>query len=126
MSYARQAQAYGQVSKAGLSGRNLEAAVLIECAADIQRAAAALETQPRLLDEALAKNRMLWSILAAAATEPDNPLPRDLKANMAQLAIFVFNRSLDAVVKPSPEILQPLIAINRELAAGLRGVPASP
>ncbi|WP_460448602.1 flagellar biosynthesis regulator FlaF [Alsobacter sp. SYSU BS001988] len=125
MSYAKHANAYGQASKAGLSGRELEAAVLIECAADLQRAVAALESQPKLLDEALAKNRKLWSILAAGATEGDNPLPRDLKANMGRLAIFVFNRTLDLIMMPTPEGVQPLIDINRNIAAGLRGAPAA-
>ncbi|PSC05219.1 flagellar protein FlaF [Alsobacter soli] len=125
MSYAKPVQAYGQAAKAGLSGRDLEAAVLIQCAADLQRAAMSLETDPKSLDEALARNRKLWSILAAEATEPTNPLPQEVKANIARLALFVFNRSLDLLVKPTPEGVQPLVDINRNIAAGLRTRPGA-
>jgi flagellar biosynthesis activator protein FlaF len=123
MSYA--AQAYGRNSKAGLTGRALEAAVLIECAADLQRACDTIATDPAALDGALAKNRKVWSILAADATAPDNPLPQEIKRNMAAMAVFIFNRSLDLILKPTPEGVAPLIEINRNLAAGLRGVPAT-
>lgn len=73
------------------------------------------------LHGALTFNRRLWTILASSATAAENPLPQQIKENIANLALFVFNRTLNIEVDPTPTKLSPLISINREIAAGLRG-----
>jgi flagellar protein FlaF len=75
------------------------------------------------LDEALAYNRKLWTLLVTSATEPDNPLPAPIKQNIANLGLFVFHRTLSIIAEPAPEKLGALVNINREIAAGLRGSP---
>jgi flagellar protein FlaF len=75
------------------------------------------------LDEALTFNRKLWTILVTSVTDADNPLPQAIKNNMANLAIFVFERTITIMTEPSPEKLGALITINREIAAGLRAQP---
>lgn len=71
------------------------------------------------LDEAVIYNRKLWTILVTAATEETNPLDRALKVNIANIAIFIFNRSLDIITDTRPEQLDALININRTIAQGL-------
>jgi flagellar protein FlaF len=61
-------------------------------------------------------------------TRPENPLPVAVKQNVVNLGLFVFNRTLSLMSDASPDRLVVLININRELAAGLRGmgVPQEP
>ena len=77
------------------------------------------------LHDALAYNRKLWTVLVSSATQPDNPLPGAIKQNVANLGIFVFSHTLRVLAQPAPERLGVLVTINREVAAGLRGMPAA-
>jgi flagellar protein FlaF len=73
------------------------------------------------LDEAIGYNRRLWTILATSATRPENPLPQDVKDNVARLAVFIFTHSMNILADPKPEKMASLITINAHIAAGLRG-----
>jgi flagellar protein FlaF len=75
------------------------------------------------LDGALLYNRKLWTILSVAATDAESELPIDIKKNMALLAIFIFNRSLDLISEPKKADLDALIAINQNIAIGLMTKP---
>ncbi len=75
----------------------------------------------QLLDEALRYNRKLWSIFLSSATDKENPLPVEIRQNVANLGLFVMNQTLATISDPRPEQLTCLININRELAAGLMG-----
>ena len=75
------------------------------------------------LDDALLYNRQLWMIFIDSITSVDNPLPVAIRQNVANLGVFVFNQTISMLANPKPEHLTPLININRELAAGLRGSP---
>jgi flagellar protein FlaF len=72
-------------------------------------------------------NWRLWTILQAELLNPQSPVPADVRDNVLSLARFVDGRMLDFIAEPKPAKLDPLIAINRELAAGLftEAVPAS-
>ncbi len=74
-----------------------------------------------LLDQALRYNRKLWTIFLASATDKQNPLPAEIRQNVANLGLFVMNQTLATISDPRPEQLKSLININRELAAGLMG-----
>ena len=52
---------------------------------------------------------------------PENPLPRELRQNVANIGSFVMKQTVDVMDNPQPEKLGALIHINRELAAGLLG-----
>jgi flagellar protein FlaF len=78
------------------------------------------------LDEALTYNRKLWTILITAVTREENPLPREIKQNIANLGMFIFNHTMSLLFEPQPQRLGVLVNINREIAAGLRGRGASP
>jgi flagellar protein FlaF len=114
------ANAYATASKTGLSGRELEASLLIRAAAQLQSVRDDWDARKQGLDEALAYNRKLWTVLATAATEPDNPLPEPVKQDLSRLAVFIFKRTLDLMIEPDAAKVEPLISINRNVAAGLR------
>lgn len=121
MSYA--ANAYAKVSQAALSPREAEAAVLIKAAARLQLIQDNWADQQAGLNDALGFNQKVWTLLSTAATEPEAPLPADLKQAMARLGAFVFTRTFETMVEPAAEKLTALIRINRELATGLRATP---
>jgi flagellar biosynthesis activator protein FlaF len=117
------AQAYGKVVQESLSGRDLEAHVLLKSAARLQRIQENWENSQAELDEALLNNRRLWTVLVSSVTDASNPLPQEIKNNIASLAMFIFNRTLNLTVDPQPERIDVLININRQIAAGLRANP---
>jgi flagellar protein FlaF len=117
------ASAYSKIAQATQSPRELEAAILMKAATKLQAIREDWEGKRPNLLEALTYNRKLWTILVSSATEPGNPLPLAMKQNLANLAIFVFNHTIDVMMRPAPERLGVLVTINRELAAGLRATP---
>ena len=122
MNYAM--NAYQKTAKAGDTPRQIEAALLMKAAYRLKAVQDHWETDRSDLDPAVIYNRKLWTILATAATEADSPLPTDLKRNIAAIAIFIFNRSLDLIVDPKASDLDALIDINRNVASGLSVEPA--
>ncbi|MBX6426876.1 MAG: flagellar biosynthesis regulator FlaF [Variibacter sp.] len=115
------AQVYGKVAKEIASPRELEASLLLRAAARLQAIRDAWEEKAADLDGALVYNRRLWSIFLTSVTSPDNPLPREIRQNVANLGLFVINHTLSLATDRRPERLDPLISINRHLAAGLLG-----
>jgi flagellar protein FlaF len=118
------ANAYSKVAQATHSPRELEAHVLLKAATRFQTIRDDWESRAKDLDEALTYNRKIWTVLVTSATRPENPLPQNLKQNVANLGLFIFNHTLSLISEPKPERLGILININRELAAGLRGMSA--
>ena len=57
-------------------------------------------------------------------TEGESQLPKEIRQNIANLAIFVFKRTLEIQSAPAVEMLDVLININRQIAAGLMQKPA--
>jgi flagellar biosynthesis activator protein FlaF len=115
------AQAYGAVAKQTASPREREADLLLDAAAKLQMIRDGWDKKQTELDAALLYNRKLWSIFAASATSPENPLPADVRQNVANIGLFVFRQTLSILADRKPESLGPLININRQLAAGLLG-----
>ena len=115
------AQAYGTVAKQTAAPRELEANLLLRAASRLQAVSDAWDTRERDLDGALLYNRKLWSIFLSSVTSGDNELPAGVRQNVANLGLFVINHTLSMAADRRPEKLGSLIAINRELAAGLLG-----
>jgi len=115
--------AYASASRmATQDPREFEATILTKSAGQLQRirdnwAAEKAST----LHDALLYNRRIWTVFAASAAENEHPLPREIKQNIANLAIFIFKRTneIEAQNEPAPQLLDTLIMINREIAAGL-------
>jgi flagellar protein FlaF len=105
----------------------MEADLLLKAASRLQAvqdslAAAADQARTRsLLDEALLFNRKLWTVFLTTATHGDNPLPAEIRQNVANIGIYVMKQTLETISDPRAEQLNSLIRINRELAAGLMG-----
>jgi flagellar protein FlaF len=70
--------------------------------------------------QALRFNHLLWTIIQADITEPENQLPGEIKANILSLSIFVDKQTTKALRGSDASDLDVLININRNLAAGLR------
>jgi flagellar protein FlaF len=115
------AQAYGNVAKQTSSPRELEASLLLQAASRLQAVHDGWDKSRSQLDEALLYNRKLWTVFLTTATDGSNPLPAGIRQNVANLGIFVLNKTLATISDPRPEHLDSLIKINRELAAGLMG-----
>ena len=115
------AQAYGKTATKTGSPRDLEADLLLQAASQLQSIRDGWASKHSELNAALTNNRKLWSLLVATVTRPDNPLPANIRQNVANIGIYVFKQTLTAMANPKPEHLGGLISINRELASGLRG-----
>jgi flagellar protein FlaF len=113
-------KAYGAVAQQIASPRELEANLLLQAASRLQAVHDQWENKKGDLDGALLFNRKLWSVFLTSVTNPEHKLPAEVRQNVANLGIFVFNRTLSIMTDRQPEQLGSLISINRELAAGLR------
>lgn len=122
MHYA--ANAYSKVAQATQSPKELEAHILMKAATKLQAIRDDWDGRAKELDEALTYNRKLWTILVTSVTRPENPLPQPIKQNIANLGLFIFNHTLSLMSDAKPERLGILISINRDIAAGLRGMGA--
>jgi flagellar protein FlaF len=115
------AQAYGKVANQVSNQRELEAELLLTAAGQLQTIRDGWETKHAELNAALLNNRKLWSILVTSVTKPDNPLPANVRQNVANIGVFVLKHTMTTLADPRPENLGSLININRELASGLLG-----
>jgi flagellar biosynthesis activator protein FlaF len=113
------AQAYGSVATKVASPRKLEADLLLKAASRLQAVQDGWDQTKPQLDEALLYNRKLWTIFMTSMTAEDNQLPIEIRQNVATLGVFVMRQTIAMLATPKPELLSPLININRELAAGL-------
>lgn len=114
-------QAYGKVANQISSPRDLEANLLLKAAYRLQTVRDGWDDKHSDLDDALLYNRKLWSIFMSSVSSADNPLPKQVRENIANLGLFVFKQTYAAMSNRKPDQLAPLININREIAAGLRG-----
>jgi len=119
--------AYKQVDKTTISGRETEARVLTEAALKLKKCQDNWDS-PELdaqLDEALRYNQKIWSLFQGELEREDNPLPGKLKIDILRLAAFIDKRIFEVMAYPAAEKLNIIININQNLAAGLRGSPGT-
>ena len=104
------------------SPRELEAQLLMRAASKLQAVKDGAVTKMADVLSAVRYNRILWVLFAFSTSNPDNPLPIEIRKNVINLAAFVVNRSitLETAEEPEPDRVEVLININREIAAGLR------
>lgn len=119
MSYA--ASAYARTSRAAMTPREAESAVLIKAARQLQMVQDDWANQSGALNHALTFNQKVWTILASGATDAASGLPAEVTQGVTRLAVFVFRRIIDTMAEPTADKLSALIAINHNLAAGLSG-----
>src|SRR5690625_4845522 len=73
------------------------------------------------LKEALWENQRLWNALRTDLVQPDNGLPRELRAQLLSLAAFIDNHT--AKVLKGDETVDAIVEINEAIMQGL--APAS-
>jgi len=117
--------AYQQVAKQTVSPRDLESSLLSKSASRLQRIRDDWDNTQTDLNEALLFNRRLWQVFLTSVTREDNPLPKNIRENVANLGLFVMKQTVMTQAKPDPGKLSVLITINRELALGLRAAAAN-
>jgi flagellar protein FlaF len=115
------AQAYRKIARTVGNPREIEANLLLHAASQLQSIQDRWEGKKRDLDGALLFNRKLWTIFLTSATEPENPLPAEIRQNVANLGLFVVKHTLSILADPRPDKLSSLIGINRDIASGLQG-----
>jgi flagellar protein FlaF len=114
-------QAYETVNKTTMSGREIEATVLNQAALKLKECQDNWNADDRdeRLDAALNFNQQIWSILQGELVKTDNPLPQQIRQNLLALSAYVDKRIFEIMAFPSPEKLNIVIEINRNIAAGL-------
>ena len=120
--YSSPLQAYETVNKTTMSGHEIEASVLNQAALKLKECQDSWDADDRdeRLDAALNFNQQVWTILQGELVKADNPLPRQIRQNLLTLSAFIDKRIFEIMAFPSPEKLNIVIDINRNIAAGLK------
>lgn len=117
------ALAYQKTAKVVESSRERESALLMRAAASLQKVK---DDWPNITAEdmnaALNFNRKLWTIFMSSVTKETSPLPTEIRQNIANLGLFVMNQTREMVLEPEARKLDVLVRLNRQIAAGLRGM----
>ena len=123
MTMSTAAQAYARVATTTAAPRDVEAQALLKAANKLQDVLNTNEGRGERLNDALMFNRKLWSIFVGEAMRDENPQPKEIRQNIANIGIFVMTQSAALQMQARPEIgcLKSLIDINRNIAAGLSG-----
>jgi flagellar protein FlaF len=112
------------------SSRDTDSRALAACARRLEDAKNHLAANPKSKDrlkdygDAIRHNQRLWTIFQVAISDPQNPLPQDLKITLLNLSRYVDKTSFRALGKYQPDLIDSLIDINRIIAAGLSKQPA--
>ena len=125
--FAQAAGAYGgNAQKTSQDPREVEARVLLKAAKmmeDLQNEWDE-ENTPESLEDTLLYNRQIWMIFYNTATENQHKDEmKDLRANIINLANFIFKREIEILSTPRKTDLDALISINRQISAGLMNGP---
>ncbi|MBV5340867.1 MAG: flagellar biosynthesis regulator FlaF [Deltaproteobacteria bacterium] len=114
--------AYTAIQKENLSGRELEASVLSRAGLMLKNVKdnwGAPDRDQKLI-EAVKFNQKVWSFFQAELSDPENPLPKNLREDILNLSIFIDKRLFEVLAFPDPEKLSIVIDIDFNIAAGLR------
>lgn len=117
--------AYTSIQKEHLSGRALEASVLKRAGIMLKKVVDNWNAPDRneKLNEAIKFNQKVWSFFQAELSDPENPLPKNLRQDILNLSIFIDKRLFEVLAFPEPAKLSIVIDINFNIAAGLEGTP---
>lgn len=114
---------YSNVPMPTSDPRQVEGWALTETALRMKNAQQLQPANEPALLQAVRTNWRLWTIFQASLLEPDCPLPIEIRNNILSLANFVDRRTGEILAEPTPDKLDILIRINRELAGGLLTAP---
>lgn len=114
--------AYTNMQKESLNGRELEASVLSRAGLMLKKVQdnwSEPDRDQKLL-EAVKFNQKVWSFFQAELSDPENPLPKKLREDILNLSIFIDKRLFEVLAYPDPDKLTIVVDINFNIAAGLR------
>ena len=97
----------------------LEVQALIKTASVLNAVKENWDSRIGELNDALERNRKLWTIIVSAMQEESCPQPKEIRINIINLGMFIFKRTMDIMIDPKPESLNVLIDINMNIAKGL-------
>lgn len=119
-------EAYSSIQKESLSPRDLEASVLMRAAMVLKQVQENWDSPDRdqKLMEAIGYNQKVWSFFQAELSDPENPLPANIKQDILNLSLFIDKRLIEVLASPDPRKLTIVIDINSNIAAGLRSSPS--
>ena len=122
MYHQKPVDAYTQIQKENLSGRELEASVLTRAGLMLKNVKENWQASDRdqKLMEAVKFNQKVWSFFQAELSDPENPLPVNMKQDILNLSIFIDKRLFEIIALPEADKLSIIIDINFNIAAGLR------
>jgi flagellar protein FlaF len=103
--------------------RSTEAWALAEASRRLVLAARA-EDKGKSLREALVLNQRLWTIFQGALSEPDCPLPKEIRDNVLALSVLMDRHIMQRLGDLDGAKIQPILDINRAIAEGLAQTPA--
>ena len=119
---ANNLSAYTRMQKEALSGRELEASVLSRAGTMLKRVLDDWDDPDRCtkLLSAIAFNQKVWSYFQVELSNPNNPLPKQIREDVLNLSIFVRKRLYEALADPDPTRFEIVVEINFSLASSLR------
>lgn len=120
--YSNPADQFSKMQNESSSERELEASVLTRAGLmlkQVQENWNAPDRNEKLL-EAVRFNQKVWSFFQAELSDPENPLPQNLRQDILNLSLFVDKRLFEIMGNPDRDKLQIVIDINFNIAAGLR------
>ncbi|MBR4106384.1 MAG: flagellar biosynthesis regulator FlaF [Alphaproteobacteria bacterium] len=112
---------YAQNETAGMDELSMEIRALIKSSSALNQIKENWEEQHKELSSALEKNRRLWTFIAAAMKDEGCQHAIEVRQNILNLANYIFKRTNEVLLHPSPEKLEILITINMQIANGLSG-----
>ena len=120
--YGKAADAYSSTA-AATDQRALEGKILQKAAQKLETLCSRLQNGEKIpleeIGDTFEYNRKIWTLFVSETMNDAHGLPQGIKNNIASLGIFVFKRSHEALIDPTPEKIKPLIDINRNIASGL-------
>jgi flagellar protein FlaF len=111
-------QAYQKAQAAAENPRNTEYRLFGQVTGALIDASSA-GTKGKTLIEALDWNRRLWGTLAVDCIDDANRLPREVRAQIISLSLWVTRYSSQVMQKGAS--VTPLINVNRTIMQGLQG-----
>jgi flagellar protein FlaF len=117
-------QAYKQAATRAEAPRDMEYRLFGQVTRALMHAATVHKSDVKTRIDAIDWNRRLWSTLSMACSSPGNGLPKEVRANLISLEIFVSKYSSD--VMRGQGDFETLIEINRSIMQGLSGATVEP
>ena len=118
--YRTAREAYSSGAKTSTSSRQLEAQALSRAAQRLEESQSTSGIDgTELVRSALRHNQKLWTLFQANLIQPEHGMDLGLRKSLLELSLFVDKTTFELLVRPDAAKVQPLIDINRQLAAGL-------